>query len=264
MASFKPVIAVSRALAVLRAVNALDPATVGSIHEATGLNKATIVRMLETLQYEGLVVRGAARNAYVPTGRTLQLSQGFDARRRIGALADPILDELRQRHGWPADVALFDVDAMIVVQSSADQGPLTFRRRPGFRAPMLVTSMGRAYLAHCAPAERDRIVERLRRVKDRWTTLSRRPAELASLLAEIRGRGFATMDDEYSEYAYDGTVWSIAVPIVDDTALYGSMNLMLVRSAMPLKSAETRLVPPLKQAATRLARLLTQAGMADT
>lgn len=261
MASFKPVIAVSRALAVLRAVNILDQATVGSIHGVTGLNKATIVRMLETLQHEGLVVRSAVRHAYVPTGRTLQLSQGFDARQRISVLADPILNDLRQRQGWPADVALFDVDAMIIVQSSVDHGPLTFRRPPGFRAPMLVTAVGRAYLAHCSEPERTRIIERLRRSDERWAALARRPAELGRLLSAVRGHGYATMDDEYSEYTFDSAVWSIAVPILDGTALYGSMHLMLVRNAMPLRIAENRLVGPLKLAAARLARLLTQSGV---
>jgi IclR family transcriptional regulator, mhp operon transcriptional activator len=62
MTSFRPVIALSRGLEVLRVINQERQSTVGSLHKATGLNKATIVRMLETLEHEGYVVRrtGAA------------------------------------------------------------------------------------------------------------------------------------------------------------------------------------------------------------
>jgi hypothetical protein len=44
----RPVIALSRGLEVLRVINQERHSTVGSLHKATGLNKATIVRMLET------------------------------------------------------------------------------------------------------------------------------------------------------------------------------------------------------------------------
>ena len=58
MTSYRPVNAVLRGLDVLLATNRLKGrATVGEIHRHTGLDKATIVRMLETLAHAGLTVR---------------------------------------------------------------------------------------------------------------------------------------------------------------------------------------------------------------
>jgi IclR family mhp operon transcriptional activator len=148
MPSFEPVIALSRGLEILRVLNAERRSTVGSLHKATGLNKATIVRMLETLEHEGYVMRDAERTEYLPTGRCLLLSHGYDQHLWIGGVAEPIMHEFRKQIGWPSDIAIFDRDAMIVAQTTREPGSMLFSRRPGFRFPLLSTSMGRAYLAY--------------------------------------------------------------------------------------------------------------------
>ena len=156
MPSFKPVVALARGIDVLRVVNDQRSATVGSIHKATGLDKATIVRMLETLEHEGYVMRIAGHAAYAPTGRTLLLSQGYDRHLWIGSVAEPILQDVREEVGWPVDFALFDQDAMIISQTAQDRGSVFFvRRPPGYRAPVLITSLGLAYLAFCNEKDRD-------------------------------------------------------------------------------------------------------------
>ena len=108
MTSFRPVIALSRGLEVLRAINQERQSTVGSLHKATGLNKATIVRMLETLEHEGYVVRRTEPASYAPTGRALLLSAGYDEPTWIGGIAEPILNKFRKQIHWPSDIAVLD------------------------------------------------------------------------------------------------------------------------------------------------------------
>ena len=50
-ASFKPVSALERGLAVLAAVSKLARAKVGDVCQETGLDKATIIRMLRTMDH---------------------------------------------------------------------------------------------------------------------------------------------------------------------------------------------------------------------
>lgn len=253
MSSFKPVIAVSRALEVLRVVNEERTATVGSLHKATGLDKATIVRMLETLEHEGYVVRDPDRPLYSPSGRTLLLSQGYDKQQWIASVAEPALAVFRNRIGWPSDVALFDGDAMVLVQTSRGQGPLSFNRRAGFRAPVLMTSIGLSYLAWCQDAERQRIVGALARIPGRWTELARKPARLRALLDEVRANGYAVMSPEYTEEVYAGSVWAMGVPIMHGQTVYAAMNIMMLKSAVTLKDAVRNLLGPLKAAAAEIA-----------
>lgn len=258
--SFKPVEAVSRALNVLRVVNEEKQSTVSSIHQRTGLDKATIVRMLETLSHEGYVARDLHRAVYSPTARTLLLSQGFEASRWIASIAEPTLERFRNSIGWPSDIALFDRDAMVVVQTSRGSGPLSFNRQPGFRSPMLVTSIGLTYLAFCEAAERERIIDRLAASPEQWNDLSRDPESLAGVLEAIRRQGYAVMSDDYSERVFAGNVWAVGVPVIHEGVLFATMNIMLLKNAVSLKQALQRLLPQLRDAAAEIAADLARSG----
>src|SRR5262249_14693633 len=178
MPSFKPVIALARGLEILRAINVEHEATVGSLHKATGLDKATIVRMLETLEHEGYVSRDPHRAVYAVTGRCLLLTQGYDHHIWVGKIAEPVMREFRRQIGWPSDIAVFDHDAMAVAQTTREPGSLLFSRRPGFRFPLLATSMGLAYLAFCGEEEQSRIIARLAEAPGKWTEPARHPRRL--------------------------------------------------------------------------------------
>ncbi|MCY1356227.1 Pca regulon regulatory protein [compost metagenome] len=256
--SFKPVEAVARALKVLRVVNEEKQATVASIHKQTGLDKATIVRMLETLNHEGYVTKDPERAVYSVTARTLLLSQGYDKSRWVAGIAEPSLARFRNAIGWPSDIALFDFDAMVVVQTSRGSGPLSFNRQPGFRSPMLVTSIGIAYLAFCADEEREQIIERLAATPGDWNRLAHEPARLAKLLDQVRKDGFAVMSDEYSSNVFASNVWAIGVPVMHEGKLFGTMNIMLLKSAVDLADARKNLLAPLQDAAAEIARNLAE------
>lgn len=258
MPSFKPVIALSRGLEILRVVNEEGVATVRAIHRETGLDKATIVRMLETLEHEGYVMRDPDQPIYVPTGRTLLLSQGYDQHLWIGAVAEPILGEFRARIGWPSDVAICDRDAMVVVQTTRGrQGPLSFNRKAGFRASVLMTSLGRAYLAFCDPAEREKIVTHLATLPGPWNDLARQPRKLATLLDQVRKDGFAVMDTAYGDQEYGGMVWAFGVPVKAGDKVYASMNMMMLKTAVSMEEAREKFLGPLQETADRLAEALT-------
>jgi len=262
MPSFKPVIALSRGLDILRVVNEERQASVGSLHKATGLDKATIVRMLETLEHAGYVLRDVDRAIYAPTGRALLLSQGYDQHLWIGSVAEPIMREFRKEIGWPSDIAIFDHDAMIVAQTPREAGSMLFSRKPGFRFPVLATSMGRAYLAFCDDEEREEIVARLAETPGYWTDLARRPRLLGKLIAETRRRGYALMDDRYSAEIFDGKVWAMGVPVAArDFAckrqVFACINIVMLRSAVGEANGARQFLEPLRRAAARIADALT-------
>lgn len=257
MPSFKPVVALLRGLDVLRVVNETPEATVGAIHAATGLDKATIVRMLETLEHGGYVARTGKRAGYVPAGRTLQLSRGYNLHQRLQAAAEPILSAFRRRVGWPSDLGICERDEMMVVQTSREQGPLRLNRLPGYRAPVLVTSLGRAYLAFCSEKARQGILARLAQKAEGA------PLDLAAveaMLAEVRARGFGVMDEGYSTREYDNMVWAMAVPVMDGPAACASLNIMMLRSAVSFDTAVSQFLEPLKETAAQVSEAIRAEG----
>ncbi|MGY4801483.1 IclR family transcriptional regulator domain-containing protein [Teichococcus aerofrigidensis] len=257
MPSYDPVTALLRGLDVLRLVNRLPRATVREIHQATGLSQPTVVRMLETLIHAGFVTRQPGQPFYLPTGRTLELSAGYEMQREVGIAATPTMTALRQRIGWPSDIAVFDGDAMVVVHTSRDEGGrFLFQRRPGFRAPILATSLGLAFLAHCGPAERERALDLAARSREPWDAVARQPEALAALLRDIRRRGYAVMNEAYSRRDYGGLACSIGVPVLVREEAVAALNLMYLREAIDETTVVARLLPALRQAAGELGGML--------
>lgn len=259
MPSYRPVTAALRVLEVLSAVNrAGERANLGELHRLTCIDKATIVRMLETLTHAGFVVRDEERSIYRATGKTLQLSAGYDRHTVISAIIADDLRDFRHKVGWPSDVAVFDRDAMIVVETSRAAELLQFRRSPGFRAQVLVTSIGLAYLANCPADERDAFIARAAVSPSPDCDPARRPAELAKRLERVRADGFATMEERYSRENYDSQFFSIGVAIMNSEQIFGAINIVYLRAALTPESARKRLLGPLQDVARIMAAKLAR------
>ncbi|MEX2520281.1 MAG: helix-turn-helix domain-containing protein [Paracoccaceae bacterium] len=257
MSSYKPVIALLRGLEVLRCVNGMGLATVRALHEATGADKATIVRMLETLVHAGYVRRDDGAGGYRVSGRVLELSLGFDRLRVAADLAAPVLARFRAEIGWPSDFALRDGDAMIVAETSREPGPMFLNRKPGFRAPILPTSIGRAYLASCPSDERAEILSQLRTRPEGGPS----QAEVAAILERVRKTGCAEMDEAYSRSEYEGVTSALAVPVMDgEGRAHGALNVMYLRNTMGADRARRDLLPRLLAAAADLAAAFREGG----
>ena len=255
--AYKPVIAALRVLDVLAAVSkTTGEATVGKIHRLTGLDKATIVRMLYTLTHAGYVVRDSKTQTYRVTGKTLQLSVGYNRHQTIGAIVSEDLTQFRQSIGWPSDVSIFDEEAMLVIETSREAEPMRFFRKPGYRAPMLYTSLGRAYLAFCPEEERQAFLQSAQENPAPEFALSREPDALEALLETVRAQGYATMDESYSSEYYDSQFFSIGVPIRSQWRVFGAMNIIYLRQTMRPDEARDQFLGALTDVADRLAAKL--------
>ncbi|MBL6080498.1 helix-turn-helix domain-containing protein [Belnapia sp. T18] len=252
MPSYEPVAALLRGLEVLRIVNRLSEAGVSEIHRLTGLNPPTIVRMLETLIHAGYVIRHPQLPLYFPTGRTLELCAGYTLHREVGIAAAPVMTRLRASIGWPSDVAVFDGDAMVVAHTSRGEGRFMFERRTGFRAPVLATSLGRAFLAFCAPPERNHAITLAARSPEPWNVLAHDPDAADAAFAAIRAAGYAAMDDAYAAREYSGLASAVAVPVLVGEVAVASLNLMYLRDVTDRSAVVDRLLPVLREAAVEV------------
>jgi IclR family mhp operon transcriptional activator len=256
LASFEPVTAVLRAFDVLLTVNRLKEASVGDICREIGLNRPTIVRMLETLMYAGFVSRHPTQAVYLPTGRTLDLSCGYQKHEEMATVAGPVLFRLHKELQWPSDVAVFDRDAMVVARTSRGEGFLHFNRRPGYRAPLLGTSIGMAFLAFCAEETRQSALAALSSSTDPWNAIIKQPEKLKRLLATVRRNGYATMNTAYSDVSYNGAASAVGLPILVNGVAVGSLNLMFLRSSIDEAGAIAGFLKPLQRGAAAIAQAL--------
>jgi len=159
----EPVQPVLRALHILEALNRETVTTLEKLHERTALPKPTLVRLLDTLIDGGYVRRISRTAGYALAEPVLRLSNGFRHADRVVDAARPFMQALTAEHKWPVAIATFENNAMIVRAGTRHESP--FSTDPNYlntKLPMLVSALGRAYLAFCPDDERETILAMLR------------------------------------------------------------------------------------------------------
>jgi IclR family transcriptional regulator, mhp operon transcriptional activator len=251
LALFKPVSALQRGLGVLSVVSRRGRVRVTDVCEETGLDKATIIRMLETLVHEGYVEKYPADATYAVTGRTVDLGRGFRPHARMAELAIPLMEQFRARIGWPSEFAVPDGDAMFMIETG--EHPLTAHRPVGFRPDFLLSSLGRAYLAFCADEDQRRLLDKLSgTTAPEAKNLLRNMTQLRAFFVDTRKQGYATADLEYSKRLGSETILSMAVPVTDRRRIYGAVSLFFVRSSISEEEAVRNFLPRLETFTRRL------------
>ena len=249
MPSYAPVTALLRGLSVLEAVAGAGAVSIKELHGATGLPKATLVRLLETLIYAGYVRgSGGDRPTYVLTARALGLAGRFEPGQHLVAAIGPILAEFQSSIPWPSDLGVFDRDAMVILDTSRRPGVLSVSRQVGSRVPVPPTALGRAYLAFLPDAERDEALAALRRA----TGEPKDAKKFEALLARVRAKGYATSDRENRP-----DIRALAAPVMDGARVVASVNVIVVAEVMGMAEMERRYAKPLLDAAKKMSAALT-------
>ncbi len=139
----------ARGLALLTALGEQsDGATVSGLAEATGLDRAVLYRLLDTLTAEGFVTRDAESRKYRLGLAILELgvraAQGLEVRR----LAGPALRALSDDTNETACLAVRDRDDLVIVEViEPDDRFVQVNYRIGHRHPLGIAAHGKALLA---------------------------------------------------------------------------------------------------------------------
>lgn len=246
--SYAPVEAVQRALLVLRTLNELRFASVGDLHNRTGMSKSTIVRMLETMISEGYVVRDNFLGGYRVTSEVQALSSGFDSTPMLIQAARDITVELALRIKWPLSIATPADGAMIVNYTTNAISPWSFPFAVlHMRLQIPLTALGRCYFAFCDDDARRALVRQ--HSDDGLQHGSAFGIErLLRAVEQIRARGYAVPDPLWQPKRLQ----FLAVPILDGTRCVGAMGTGYFRRAVPAESIERTIVAPMQEAAARI------------
>ncbi|MEX0831598.1 MAG: IclR family transcriptional regulator [Nitriliruptoraceae bacterium] len=162
----------ARGLSLLTALGRQsDGATVSGLADATGLDRAVLYRLLDTLAHEGFVTRDPDTRRYRLGLSVLELgvraAQGLEVRR----LAGPPLRSLADDTGETACLAVRDRDDLVVVEViEPGERFVQINYRVGFRHPLGVAAHGKALLAFLPEGAR---VAELQPVRQRGVAYTR-------------------------------------------------------------------------------------------
>lgn len=248
--SYPPVEAIARAFRVLRTVNTFHIATVRDIFSETQIPKPTIVRVLDTLISEGYVARDNLCGGYRVTARAGELASGYNGISRIIEIARPIVVDLTKRTQWPVGIGTLDNDAICVRFSTAALCKRANAVSLGWRLDLFYSAMGRAYLAFCSHAERERIFKA--RIAAGLSTRADE-AKIRALLPQIREKGYASRAENRTVVAS-----SAAAPLFKKNTLIAVINLSYFKDAVTAQAFNAEIAKPLLEARDRIEAAIEQ------
>lgn len=250
----KSIESLGRGLRVLEAL-ADGASSITDIRRRTGLDKATLLRVLRTLGEHGWIHRRLGDGGYaLRTGLTLRQPRDTPHQPLVEQ-AGPLLARLQARIGWPSDLAVRAGSHMRIVESTRRFTDLALSHRViGLEPHILWSALGRAYLAHCPRQERRELVAELARSQDRRDATAGSAAWVERVVRETRARGYGTREPRYWRHSIStgGPVSAIAVPVMLRDRVLAAINLIWPEPDMALGTAVTRYLPALRDTAAAL------------
>jgi IclR family transcriptional regulator, mhp operon transcriptional activator len=248
-----PIRAVTRALAVLSAVNRAGSATMMEISKSAAIPYPTACRIVQTLLHEGMIEREYARKRYRATALVQTLSVGFQAEDELVFAARPHLESLCHEIKWPISLATRVGTRMMVRDSTHKLTSLTFSNYyPGFTLPIAECATGKAYLTFCSEVERETIVEGWRATDNETSRHGLLIVHDNDVLEKIRLDGYAYQARNLYN-AEPGKTSSLAVPVYgQDGVLVGSLAVIYFASALKTDPAVHEFLGPLQATAAAI------------
>lgn len=251
-----PIRSISRCISVLQAINRAGDLSLMEIAKRAKVPYPTACRIVQTLLHEKLIEREPTRKHYRPTALIQSLSNGFQVRSQLVAVAREHIVGLTKQHGWPVSLATRVGQSMVIRDSTHALTSLTFNNYyPGYMLPILECAAGKAYLAHADDDEREMIIREIRTGGGPWDDLTMRLLESGGLVEEIRKVGYAVKGrNRYTETP--GKTSSIARPIFGAHGAVGSIVLIFFSSAMKIDDAVAKYDDDLRRTAEAISREL--------
>lgn len=179
---------------------------VTELADQVGLHKATVHRILRTLEEGGFIQQNGDNGKYhlgwqlIPLG-TLALEH-FDLRR----LASDLMEKLLEEHQETVDMAIHESGEMYYIEVLESPQPVKIAARPGRGLPIHCTATGKAFLAFAEPEEVDKILSgKLKRYTPQTIV---DPDLIREEFETIRSNGYATSREEF-----EAGITAVAAPI---------------------------------------------------
>jgi IclR family transcriptional regulator, pca regulon regulatory protein len=176
------------------------------ISRSTGLSRASIRRLLLTLQLLGYVER--SRQVYRLKTQVLRLGFSYLSSSSVVEAARPVLERITEQLHESSSMSMLDSGQIVYVARSAASRVLAAGLSVGSRLPAFCTSMGRVLLAGLPDPELDAYLLSLKPRAYTQKTITRIP-QLKRAILEVRKQGYALVDEEL-----ETGLRSIAVPVV--------------------------------------------------
>jgi len=186
-----------RALSILERLAEADGMTLTDLAQSVGLAPSTTHRLLTTLLQRRFAAFDEEYGVWVIGVGAFNVGNAFLRNRRIVTLGRPVMRRLMEDVGETVNLAVEDQNELVYVTQFESHAPMRAFFRPGRRAPMHASAVGKAMLAEMDEATVADLLHRKGMPRFTDKTLID-PAALRAELARVRERGWAVDDEEHT------------------------------------------------------------------
>ncbi len=237
-----------RGIEILRAFRqGVDTLGNGELAERTGLSKATVSRLSQTLVTGGMLEHVRADRAYRLAAPVLALAHAMRIGSPILSLAGPKMRAVAEKQRVNVGLAAPDRDSMVYLESFRYNRKVSLRSVvAGQRVPIELTSLGRAYLASLSEESRRRLLLQLKPIRPQsWNSVER---EIETAITSVDKNGFCWA-------AWQPGVVAVAAPLVLGSERTYALNMSVTSDRPPAHVARELKVPLLELKAELLDEL---------
>jgi len=228
----KHISALGRGIDVLRFLQERPGQSLHTLHQELGLAKPTLLRLLVTLQNQGVVWQRLVDRGWCASSKLQRIVSRRDLL-WFTEIASPIILQLGKESLWPSLLSVPDKGAMRVVESNNGEAFVdpTPHNPLDFRAPILRSASGRAWFCFAGNQQKRETIDILKHSEEPGDAPARNIKLVNRIVEETVARGYATRSEDfgglfniYRDQHDDGRT-SIAVPVylLDDAV--ASLNL---------------------------------------
>ena len=219
----------------------------GELAERTGLSRATVSRLSQTLVGTGFLQRDGASRTYRLGVPVLSLGHAMRAGSSVLAAAKPLVLAAALEKQINVGLAAADRDEMVYLESIRYSRKVALRNVvSGQRVPIELTSLGRAWLAVAPEAERKALMLVFRK---------RRPAHWSNLRKELE-KGISSVHRHgYCMASWQPEVVALATPMAMDANQVIVLNMSMTTAESPALVAQM-LKGPLMELAEKIRKAI--------
>lgn len=219
-------------------------------------NKATLFRVLHTLEQFGYVAKDAATGRYGPGLRLHTLGAAAVQHQALRWQALPPLQDLAEATGETVHVGILHDGVVVTVQVVEGTHAVRMHSSVGKRSPAHASALGKVLLAHLPDAEVEALLARHGMQRFTPNTITT-PAALREALHRVRQDGYAPDEEEI-----EAGLRCLAAPITDHAGRSSAALAISAPASRMTPAAVAALLPQVKATAARISRMLGSPSIA--
>lgn len=235
--------ALERGFELVNVLSEIGWATPGQLAKQTGINRATVYRLLHTLEINGYVHCRLGDGSYFLTNQFISIADGIKDEDWIAQIIGPHLGHLLGQVRWPSDFAVFTGGAMVIRESTHRYSPMSINRAMvGKARPLMHSSLGIAFLSAVSDGAKQKVLQLATLSPKKKFAPPLGEKELMRRIRYARMRGYAE-----SIGGTEPKISAIGLPVSWRDYVLGAINIMFFTGAMTPQDAAQKYLSPLQE-----------------